>query len=138
MDPASLATLRAAAEKTGEQPEFKIIRTLVEQSDANIDTAVERIIEITIAEVDDEESMHFYYTAISVMDVARRTRPEHHEKLCDFLVALKRRQLNHPKTGEPWIINNGVHRVWSDLPCFSWTVVDDLQAICKCPIHRKL
>ena len=129
MDPTSLAALRASSQKTEEQPEFKIIQTFIEQLSADTEETVDKIVEITLADVDNEESMHYFYVAASVIELARRTTPDHHERLCTFLMALKKRALNHPKTGEPLVINRGAHRVWSDLPCFAWTFNDELQAI---------
>ncbi|KAL1595332.1 hypothetical protein SLS60_010023 [Paraconiothyrium brasiliense] len=122
------AALRAAALAELEQkPEFKIIHTLVQQPDANPKAVAEEIIKRTLSEVDNEEGSHYYDTAWSVVEVARRTAPKHQEKLCDFVIALRQHSLKHPKTGEP--LMDGGAKVWTELPAFGYTFADRLQHI---------
>lgn len=107
-------------------PEYKIIATLLEQPDVPIQNVVENLIECTRLDekVPIEESRHFYHTACAIQEVARRTAPQDQDKLCDFVIALRRYSSQRHGTGEP---------VRSQV--IGWTFGDEFHSSCTCACY---
>lgn len=124
------ATEPAFVQELKQKPEYKIIHELLQQPDTDPNAAAEKIIDLTIEGIDNEQSSHYYDTACSVVEIARRTEPEHQDKLCKFVAALRLRPINHPRTGEPLLLSGT--RVWTELPAFGYTFGDEIQGISKC------
>jgi hypothetical protein len=108
--------------------EMNILLSLVNDEDMTPEKARQQIIVITEATKSQKDQIgnHCYFTASAVLEAARRSTPDKHPKIIEFIHKLRGQNVIEPGTFDALVHDREV--VWKDLPTFGYTFADELNS----------
>ena len=111
-------------------PEFKIFELLVQEPGIPTSEAVKRFLSISALAIASDEPLdlgnHLWHSAISIIEIAKRSPPDKHLRLIQCVVQLRGTQMMDPRTGKAATHDGQV--VWRQLPTFGYTAADEWHA----------
>jgi hypothetical protein len=108
--------------------EMNILLSLVNDEDMTPEKARQQIIVITEATKSQKDQIgnHCYFTASAVLEAARRSTPDKHPKIIEFIHKLRGQNVIEPGTFDALVHDREV--VWKDLPTFGYAIADELNS----------